>query len=69
MFEVIGFIAVVVMLLWLTVCCFFATVPTLFPALFGGNKWKKLLGVVLWCILILLWYLLIQHTHFSLTLG
>lgn len=54
-FELLGWLFFIVPLMWLTVACYFVTVPTFGEAMFTGKWYEKLIGVILWVLLISLW--------------
>ncbi len=66
MFELIGFLAVCLGMCWLTLLAFFGTVRTFSEALFAGNIWQKLLGVILWVLVLGAWYLVLSKVSISL---
>ena len=55
MFETIGWLAVGAGLVWVSLFTFFITVPTFGEALFTGALWQKVLGVVMWLVIVVSW--------------
>jgi hypothetical protein len=42
--------------IWATMAVFFMTVPTFGEALFAGLWWQKIIGIILWSIVLFSWY-------------
>ncbi len=56
MVMLLGWLFLILPLLWMTVAAFFFTVPTFGEALFSGKWWEKLLGVAAWVFVLFCWY-------------
>ena len=55
MLNVIGWLACVIPLGWISIACYFATVPTFGGAAFSGKWYHKIVGVIFWVIVAALW--------------
>jgi len=56
MFTVLGWLLCGIIMLWVSVVVYFATVSTFSEALFDGKWYHKIIGVLLWVVCAYLWY-------------
>ena len=54
-FATIGWLVLAVPLAWVSILCFFVTVPTFGEAAFSGEWYQKLGGVIFWLVVIAAW--------------
>ncbi len=55
-FELIGWLALIIPLGYASIYVFFCTVPTFGEALFTGTIYHRIAGFAMWGVLIFLWY-------------